>query len=349
MNGVDEGRPLATGFEPDNVYLDTATYGLPTEGTVEALEMALERWHRGVATMEEYDSAVATSRELYAEIAGTNPSSVAVANQASVFAGLVAASLPGGSRVLVSDGEFTSILFPLLVNESRGLRVESVPFDDLADAIDSDTDLVAFSAVRSSDGRVADIDGIESSARTHGARTLVDTTQAAGWLPLDATRFDYTVASAYKWLLSPRGTAFMTVSEESAEMLQPLFAGWYAGEAIWDSIYGGPLRLASSARRFDVSPAWLSWMGTAPALELIAALGVDRIHHHDVALAERTRELLGQPSSPSAIVTTPLKNTSVLAAHGIKGSVRADAVRVGFHLYNNESDVRALVDAVTQH
>lgn len=348
MNVVDVDRALTAGFDPDDVYLDTATYGLPAEATVEALERGLDRWRRGVATMEEYDGAVATSRELYAELAGTDPSRVAVANQVSVFAGLVAASVPGGSRVLVSEGEFTSVLFPLLVNESRGLRVESVPFDDLADAIGPDTAMVAFSAVRSSDGKVADLDDIASSARSHGARTLVDITQGAGWLPLDTTRFDYTVASAYKWLLSPRGTAFMTVNEESAEMLEPLFAGWYAGEEIWESIYGGPLRLASSARRFDVSPAWLAWMGTAPALELIADLGIDRIHHHDVALAERTRELLGQPSSPSAIVTIPLQDTSILAAHGIKGSVRADAVRVGFHLYNDESDVRALVDAVTQ-
>ncbi len=348
MSGPVVDRALATGFAPKDIYLDTATYGLPTEGTVEALETALERWRRGIATMEEYDGAVATSRALYADIAGTDPSRVAVANQVSVFAGLVAASVPGGSRVLVSDGEFTSILFPLLVNESRGLRVESVPFDDLADAIDPDTELVAFSAVRSSDGMVADLDSIESSARSHNARTLVDITQAAGWLPLDTTRFDYTVASAYKWLLSPRGTAFMTVSEESAEMLQPLFAGWYAGAEIWESIYGGPLRLASSARRFDVSPAWLSWMGTAPALELIAELGVDRIRRHDVGLAERTRELLGQPSSPSAIVTVPLRDTSALAARGVKGSVRAGSVRIGFHVYNDQNDVRAFVDAVNQ-
>jgi len=342
------GEALASGFEPDGIYLDTATYGLPSEGTVAALETALERWRRGTATMEEYDAAVVTSRGLYADLAGTNPSRVAVANQVSVFAGLVAASIPSGSRVVVADDEFTSILFPLLVNESRGLRIDLVPFEDLAEAIEPATALVAFSAVRSNDGKLVDIDGIEERARRHGTRMLVDTTQAMGWLPIDSKRFDYTVASAYKWLLSPRGTAFMTVSEDAAETLQPLFAGWYAGEEVWDSIYGGPLRLASSARRFDVSPAWLSWMGTAPALELIVGVGVERIHRHDVALANQTRQLLGQEPSQSAILTIALSDTSVLAARGIEGSVRADAVRVGFHLYNDESDVTALVDAVKE-
>jgi hypothetical protein len=36
--------------------------------------------------------------------------------------------------------------------------------------------------------------------------------------------------------------------------LTPHYAGWYAGDDPWSSVYGGPLRLASDARRFDVSP-----------------------------------------------------------------------------------------------
>lgn len=337
---------LTDGFDPDNVYLDTPTYGLPPPGTVEALEGGVDRWRRGIATMEEYDAAVARSRELYASLARTDPSRVAVANQVSVFAGLVAAAVPDRSRVLVADGEFTSILFPLLVNQSRGLRIDSVPLEALADAIEADTALVAFSAVQSSDGRLADIDAIDERAHHHGARTLVDTTQAMGWLPFDVSRFDYTVASAYKWLLSPRGTAFMTVADPLDDSLRPLFAGWYAGEEMWNSIYGGPLRLARSARRFDVSPSWLSWMGTRPALELIAGLGIERIHRHNVALANRARELLDIPVSDSAIVTVPLSDASVLSSHGVTGAVRADAVRVGFHLYNDVDDVNALVEAV---
>lgn len=339
---------LATGFDPQGTYLDTPTYGLPPEETLTALEKALGRWRRGTATMDKYDDAVAASRELYAEIVRIDPTRVAVANQVSVFSGLVAAAIPEGSRVLVAEGEFTSILFPLLVNEGRGLRIDTVPLEGLADGIEPDTDFVAFSAVQSSDGRLADIDAIEARARQNGARTLVDITQAVGWLPIETTRFDYTVASAYKWLLSPRGTAFMTVGTESAEALQPLFAGWYAGEEVWKSIYGGPLRLAASARRFDVSPAWFSWMGTVPSLELIAGLGVERIHEHNLSLANRTRKLLGGPPSTSAIVTIPLPDVSVLAENDIKGSLRADAVRVGFHLYNDSDDVDALVAAVTR-
>lgn len=339
-------RALASGFRPDGAYLDTPSYGLPTEATVHALEVGLDRWTRGIATMDEYDRSVSASRHLYAEIASTDPARVAVAGQVSVFAGLVVASVPRDAHVVVAEDEFTSILFPLLVSQGRGIHVELVPFDDLADAVDGRTDLVAFSAVRSNDGRLADADAIEESARRSGARTLVDVTHAMGWLPLDTTRFDYTVAAAYKWLLSPRGTAFLTLGDGADDTLQPIFAGWYAGEEVWDSIYGGPMRLASSARRFDASPAWLSWLGAAPALECIADIGVKRIHDHNLSLANEARKSLGQDPSNSPILKIPSVDPSELAAKGVRGSVRDGSVRVGFHLYNDDDDVRALVDAV---
>ena len=35
--------------------------------------------------------------------------------------------------------------------------------------------------------------------------TDLDTTQAVGWLPVNASRFAYSACGGYKWLLSPRG------------------------------------------------------------------------------------------------------------------------------------------------
>ena len=68
------------------------------------------------------------------------------------------------------------------------------------------------------------------------------------------------------------------------------------------SYYGAPLRLAADARRFDLSPAWLNWVGTAPALALIEEVGVETIHAHD--LAWPTACATGSVSRPdSAIVS----------------------------------------------
>lgn len=337
--------PDAT-FRPDGVYLDTPTYGLPSDAVISEMSDALARWQAGRATMAEYDDAVAKSRELLASILGVRSDRVAVASQASVLVGVVAAALPDGAVVVVPEGDFTSLLFPLLVQQHRGVTVRQCLRDEMAESIGPDVDLVAFSLVQSSDGAILDPDPITDAARSVGARILVDATQAAGWLPFDANRFDITVISAYKWLLCPRGTAFMVFGPDQDLDLPPVYAGWYAGEDPWKSVYGTPLRLAESARRFDVSPAWFSWIGSVRSLELIAGRGVDSIYRHNRSLVTEVRSRLGLSPSPSSIVTVPLADTTALTAQGIACSKRAGAVRVGFHLYNTVGDVDRLVAAV---
>lgn len=85
--------------------------------------------------------------------------------------------------------------------------------------------------MQSADGRVAHLQAIAEAANRHGVVTLVDATQAAGRLPIDASRFDFVTAGAYKWLLSPRGAAFLTVSKEHLTRLTPFHAGWCAGRS----------------------------------------------------------------------------------------------------------------------
>ncbi len=327
-------------------YLDTATYGLPPTGTVEALCDGMARWQHGTVRGPDHDAAVARSRELFAALVGADPADVAVANQVSVLVGLVAAAVRDGARVLAPEQEFTSVVFPFLAHADRGVTVRTAPLAELADAVDADTDIVAFSAVQSLDGRVADIDAVAEAAARHGAVTLLDVTQAVGWLPVDAARVDYLVASAYKWLLAPRGSAFLVAAPRRREELRPLHAGWYAGDNPWTAIYGEPLRLASSARRFDVSPAWLVWEGTAPALETIAGLGVERIHAHNVALANALRARLGLAPSNSAMVCVPASGADRLDRAGLTASVRESSVRLAFHLYNDLDDVAAAAAAL---
>jgi selenocysteine lyase/cysteine desulfurase len=263
---------------------------------------------------------------------------------------MAAACLAPGSRVLVPDVEFTSTLFPFLVQEARAtgrVVVETVAPARLAEAIDARTDVVAFSAVQMSTGEVADLDAIVAAAAHHGALTLLDATQACGWLPLDATRFGAVVCSAYKWLMSPRGTTFMATGDDWLERIVPHSAGWYAGADVHQSYFGPPLRLASDARRLDTSPAWFSWVGTQPALELLNRIGIDAVHAHDVALANRFRAGLGLEPSNSAIASIDLPGAAErLERAGIMAAERGGRLRASWHVYNTEADVDATLDAL---
>jgi selenocysteine lyase/cysteine desulfurase len=176
-------------FDAAVTYLDTATFGLPPRRSWAALQQALAQWRAGTADAVAYDLPLAAARSSYAHLVGVDPSVVAVGSQVSVLAGLIAANLPGGSEVLTATGDFTSILFPFYAQSGRGIRVREVPLDRIADCVTSRTTLVAVSAVQSADGRVADLDALHTASRATEARVLLDTTQAVGWLPVDASRF----------------------------------------------------------------------------------------------------------------------------------------------------------------
>jgi selenocysteine lyase/cysteine desulfurase len=342
LTSIAEAQAL---FSAEGTYLNTASYGLPPRPAWDALQQALEEWRHGRTSWEGWSEDTDRARAVFARLVKTRPEYVAIGSTVSGLVGLVAASLPAGTRVVVPDIEFTSTLFPFMVQPE--LEVITVPPAQIAEAIDETVGAVAFSAVQMSTGEVADLDAILAAAEAHDVLTLVDATQAVGWLPVDARRFDFLVAAGYKWLLSPRGTAWMTVAPERLESVLPTQAGWFAGDDVHKAYIGPPLRLASDARRLDTSPAWFSWVGALPALELVEAVGVEAIHEHDVGLANRCRAAMGMEPGNSAIVTLP-GDVGLLCAEGIQAAQRGEFVRVGFHLYNDEEDADRAVDVLSR-
>ncbi|HEX6338463.1 MAG TPA: aminotransferase class V-fold PLP-dependent enzyme [Jiangellaceae bacterium] len=335
-------------FEPEPGYLNTASYGLPPRPAWDALQAALAEWRVGGSDWEPWGASIGRSRASFARLTGVSPADVSTGAQVSQLLAPIASALPDGARVVTPDIEFTSNLFPWLTQAHRGVEVRTVPAAKLAAAIDESTDLVAYSLVQSATGEVADFDAIQSAAAAAGAMTVVDATQACGWLPVEAGRCDALVCGAYKWLLSPRGTAFLVTRPELRERLVPSQAGWWAGADPHASYYGPPLRLASDARAFDISPAWFSWVGTAPALEVIEQVGIAAINEHDVGLANRFRAGLGLPEGDSAIVSVNVPRAQErLAAAGVRAAVRGGNVRVSFHLYTTEADVDLALRALT--
>lgn len=339
-----EARALWT---PAGTYLNTASYGLPPTPAWDALSAALEDWRGGRTSWEHWGIPGEEARASFALLVGVPVETVAIGPNVSTFVGLVAASIPDGARVLAPDVEFTSLLFPFLVQERRGVTVRLVPAVELAGEIGPDVDVVAFSAVQMATGEVADLDAISEAAAEHGALTVVDATQAVGWLPLDASRFDVVAAHTYKWMLSPRGTAFMAIRPESMATVVPHAAGWYAGEDPLQTFFGPPLRLAESARRLDTSPAWFMWVATASALAVIERIGVEAIHAHDIALANRFRVGIGLESGDSAIVFCDIDDAAEkLERAGIRAAVRGGRLRTSWHVYNTDADVDRTLDVL---
>jgi selenocysteine lyase/cysteine desulfurase len=343
-------RDARAEFAGGRSYLAACTVGLPTHGTRAAVIADLAASAVGNASAAEYTAIVERTRGHFAHLVGVEQSRIAIGSQASVFAGLIAASVPDGAEVLCVEGDFSSMVLPF-AHAGRGIRLRSAPLDGLAAAITADTWLVAFSLVQSATGEVADAAAIRAAARRHGSRTLCDATQAIGWMPVDAEDYDAVICHAYKWLCAPRGVAFLAISEDLASAVKPIFAGWYAGADPWVSCYGHDVDLASDATRFDVSPAWQAFVGAEPALELFASLDRRALFAHATGLATSFRAGLGlvEPERVSAIVTwaDPAgRDLARLAGAGIVASGRAGRARVAFHVFNDADDVTSALAAL---
>jgi selenocysteine lyase/cysteine desulfurase len=333
-------QAFGTTFAVDGVYLNTPSIGVPPQPVVEAVGAAVAAWGRAESSPPEFDVAVATARAAFAELAGVPAPSVTIGTTVSGLLGLVAASLPPGARVLTAEREFTSVTFPFA---AAGHEVVEVPLAALPERVDG-ADVVAVSVVQSVDGAQVDLAALRCAVGPD-ALVVLDATQSLGWLPAGLAWADAVVAAGYKWLLSPRGAAWMALSERLAARTAPVQSGWYAGG--WDAIYGLPLRLYDDARRFDLSPVWLAQVGAATALPWLAGLDAGAVRDHAVGLANRVREGLGMPPGDSAIVSVRRDGAADrLAAAGIRAAVRDGAARLGFHLHNTPADADAALEAL---
>ncbi|WP_084106505.1 aminotransferase class V-fold PLP-dependent enzyme [Demequina sp. NBRC 110056] len=333
---------IASAFDVPRGYLDTAAYGLPSRASAAALRAAADDWAGATLDPAAMDPVVDRIRAAYGAMIGLGAADVTIAGSVSQIVGLVAASLPPGARVLVAEGDFSSVPWPFQADPR--LEVRAVPLDSLIDEVRPGVDLVAVSAVQSRDGRVLDLDALADAAHAAGARTLVDATQALPWLPIDARRLDVVVAAGYKWLTTPRGIAVAGV-RDAGRWLRPAYASWYGADAPWDNLYGSAPALSGTARRLDCSPPWQLLESAALALELHARTDARAAFAHTTALADELRRAVGLRSAGSAIVSLEADARAVAAA-GVRASARAGRVRLSFHVYNGARDLALAVDAV---
>lgn len=335
------------------IYLDAATYGLPPHDTIRAMRRALRQWQQGTGHwIEDFDKAADPARDSFAQLIGTTPDEVATIPAVSVGVGLIAQSLRPGDEVVVTEDEFTSVLFPFLVAERRGVRVRPVPLGGLPDAIGPSTTLVATSLVQMQTGRAAPIVDIVAAARAHGTRILVDATQSVPVTPLPVAMgdLDYLVAAGYKHLLCPRGASFLYVRRDHWDELEPLDANWRSAVPAYGHYFGGPLELAEGAHRFDVSHAWISWIGARESLRYLVERQEDgslgRVRAYAAALAEG----LGVPDPGTTLVCVRADDDRGLAAAArrarIKGSMRGGALRLSPHLHTTDEDIERAIDAL---
>ena len=328
-------------FDVPDSYLNTPAIGIPPAPAVDAVRAAVQRWGAGLADPADFDAPVAAARGAFADLVGVPDRRVCVGSAVAQLVSLVAAGLDEHARVLACAEDFTSITFPFAAQNLRGVTVTEAEPAQLPELV-AEHDLVATSVVRAGDGAMADLDGLREAAAASGVPVLLDATQSLGWLPADLSWADWVVAAGYKWLLAPRGAAWMAVHPRALHRTRAVSANWFGGEDPWETTSGLPLRLADGARGFDLSPVWLAQVGAAETLPWLADRDVREVHAHCAGLADELRVRLGRAPTGSAIAAIDGADPQQLARAGVRTSVRNGRERVGFHLYNTAEDLDRL-------
>ncbi|MFC7154694.1 aminotransferase class V-fold PLP-dependent enzyme [Halomarina halobia] len=352
----------------DGVYLNTGASGPCPEPVIEATTDYV-RYHEADAPTGEgaYPAAFDTfeeTRERVADFLGAYPAEIALASSTADGISRIAASVDWrpGDVVVRTDLEHSAGVLPWWNLERRGVETRvleteggRVDRDAYAEAVE-DARLVCFNSITWNYGTRLPVGDLVDVARDAGALVLVDAVQSPGQTRVDVHEWgaDFAAAAGHKWLLGPWGAGFLHVREDVIGDLQPATVGYRSVEepdADEPTLKPGAARLEVGT----TNPA--PYVGLRAAMDLIESVGFDAIESHVAGLAERLIDGLGDrhlgPAEPESGLVTfeaddPEATVERLAAEGIvvRSLPHPDAVRASLHVFNAESDVEALLDAL---
>jgi cysteine desulfurase / selenocysteine lyase len=362
----------------DHVYLNQASLGLMGEPAVLAMREFLEdiARHGNLRMTDEGEVGYLESlRARGTRLLGCDADRVAILSGASELLGQLPYMIApaSGQEIIAVSTDFPAVTRPWLRwADPSGCEVRFVDdrathdlTDEIIGAINSQTAGVAVSLVQFATGTVIDVPRLRRATRRVGARLILDVTQAAGVLAIEAGAWeaDAVVTSGYKWLGGHGGVALAALSAELLEQAPPL-PGWMGTEHPFE-FDATRLGFAQGARRWTQSTmAYVSVAGLTAALDELFALGQNRIRQHAEQLSRmlihRVSGLGWTPFRPAAaqaaaphlvslghIERDAEETASELRRHGVVCGARNGRLRVSFACYNNSEDVETLVGLLT--
>jgi cysteine desulfurase / selenocysteine lyase len=275
-----------------------------------------------------------------------------------------------GDNVVSFEGEFPANFYPWrMVRDRYGVELRLCPerngrinLDEFISLIDSNTKLVAISAVQFASGFRADLERIGKAARAVDALFAVDIIQALGACGFDlpAQYVDIASSASHKWLCAPEGCGFLYVSDRAREMLEPSFVGWISVETPWD--------FADREQPFQPNAlAWESGTGASSlfygleqSLRLLTETGLSKIENYLTDLSDILCESLAGKNYEIVSSRLPVERSAIvcikhagglhcneiakkLQSENIIVSPRGDRLRIAPHFYNIEADIMNLI------
>ncbi|WP_148862906.1 aminotransferase class V-fold PLP-dependent enzyme [Marinobacter fonticola] len=276
-------------LDDDLCYLNHAAVAPWPLRSMQAVErFARENAMRGAAHYPRWMEVENTLRENLARLINApSPRDIALVKSTSEALSFVAYGLhwEPGDEIVISDQEFPSnrIVWESLADQGVTVRVVSLDGDDceddLIDAFNNNTRLLAISSVQYGTGLRMNLDKLGAACKAAKVLFCVDAIQSLGALPLDVekSQIDFTMADGHKWLLGPEGLGVFYVRPALRESLKLHEFGWHMianrgdyRQTTW--------QVAPDATRFECgSPNTMGAHAFQASTELLLEIGIDKV------------------------------------------------------------------------
>ncbi len=338
-------------------FLDSAASSQKPIQVMDAMDQAMQLYyanvHRGAyhfsqESTNRYERTRTTIRKF---VNAPDDKNIVIGANTTSLINLIAYSFPrafmkAGDEIIISQLEHHANFVPwMMLAEQYGFKVKIAPLD--ADGqvdmeafyglLNKRTKLVAMAHVSNVLGTILPVEQIIKAAHEHGAKVLLDGSQAAPHLDLDvqALDVDFYVFTGHK-LYGPTGIGVLYGKYDLLDALPPLLGG---GDMI-RHVSNDRVTFAPPPARFEAgTPPIIQAIGLEAAINYVNQLGLSTIAAHEQKLADAATQMLS--SLPGLTIHGTAKHKAPVISFTIDGlhahdvatilDMQGIAVRVGHH------------------
>jgi selenocysteine lyase/cysteine desulfurase len=383
LRGDPPSRQTIRGNFPiarERTYLNNAYWHPLSSGARDAIQAYLHRKATG-STRYSFVPARDEVNAHFSRLINAQPSEISFVPSTVVGENLVVAGL-GGMQMkgnIVTDAlhyESSTYLYRSLQAQGHDVRfvlprLGRIELADLDKVIDRNTRLVAVSLVSYLNGFQHDLTALCELAHSRGAFVYADLVQAAGAIPIDvrASHVDFCACGSHKWLMGDMGLGFLYVREDLLDrVLARVQYGSRQTTAFENHVFpydetpdgaASWRQIPGAAGHFEVgtiSDATVAALNYS--LPFIQSIGAGNIQAHVQTLVSRLQKELPRLGYPSAtppdarspIVSFVVKEPKAVAARleqaGIDAKIDQHLLRISPSIYNDQTDIDKLLDAL---
>jgi cysteine desulfurase/selenocysteine lyase len=358
------------------IYFNHAATGpLSTFVTNKLNEYLKERSLEKIDNFPKVKDYVKSTKEDLGKYLNCSPDRIAYTDNTTNGINILASGInwSKGDRILLNDIEFPANVYPFLNLQKDGVIIDFVKShdgivsaDDIISNIRPDTKLVSISFVQFLTGYRADLEKIGEYSKEKGIIFCVDAIQGLGALRLDVKKckVDFLSCGTQKWMLGLQGFAFIYLTEDLQDKLQPKYAGWLSVENAWDFLHYELIALRSAERFQYGTISHIGVFAFRGALDFFQSFRWEDIEKQTIEVASYLSNQLEEIGIKTFLAGCSKENLSgivsfkhnesqkvydYLTSNQISCAVREGVIRLSPHFYNTFEECDKLIGILKKY